>query len=119
MPRAIAWTNALAPEHLSIVTGNDDSVLAGISHAGSIFLGPHSPVAAGDYAAGSNHVLPTGGRARGWSPLSQDDFGRWIQVQRISAPGLTEIASTVPTLARWEGFEAHARAVEIRLRGAP
>lgn len=114
--QAIAWTNVLAPEHLSIVTDDDDGVLERISHAGSIFIGSHSPVAAGDYTAGSNHVLPTARRARAWSALSLDDFGRWIQAQRISPVGLAEIGPATSTLARWEGFEAHARAVEIRLR---
>lgn len=111
---ATAWINAIAPEHLSIVTRDDDAVLDGIFHAASIFLGPHTPVAAGDYAAGSNHVLPTARRARAWSPLSVDDFGRWVQVQRISATGLADLAVAVPSFARWEGLEGHARAVEIR-----
>jgi histidinol dehydrogenase len=111
---AIDWVNALAPEHLSVMTADDETVLRRVRHAGSIFLGPHSPVAAGDYAAGSNHVLPTGRRARAWSALSLDDFGRWVQVQRLTASGLAEIAEAARTMARWEGFEAHARAVEMR-----
>lgn len=115
---AIDWVNALAPEHLSIVTADDEAVLDGVFHAGSIFLGSHSPVAAGDYAAGSNHVIPTGRRARAWSALSLDDFGRWMQVQRLTASGLAEVAAAARTLARWEGFEAHARALEIRFEEA-
>ena len=111
---ATAWVNALAPEHLSIVTRDDETVLEGIFHAASIFLGPYTPVAAGDYGAGSNHVLPTGRRARAWSPLSVDDFGRWVQAQRITAAGLADLAVTIPAFARWEGLEGHARAVEIR-----
>lgn len=111
---ATAWVNALAPEHLSIVTADDDTALESVFHAGSVFLGPHSPVAAGDYASGANHVLPTGRAARAWSALSVDDFGRWVQIQRLSASGLAELGVVVPTLARWEGFEAHARAIETR-----
>ncbi len=113
---AIGWVNRLAPEHLSVVTRDDRAALREIDDAGSVFLGGYSPVAAGDYAAGSNHVLPTGGRARAWSALSVDDFGRWMQVQELTATGLGQLAEVVPELARWEGFEAHARAVEARFR---
>ncbi len=117
---AVDWVNRLAPEHLMVVTRDDDAVASRIDHAGSVFLGPHSPVAAGDYASGANHVLPTGRCARAWGALSVDDFGRWRQVQRLTREALAELAPTVATLARWEGFEAHARAVEARLtRGAP
>ncbi|MBI4512787.1 MAG: histidinol dehydrogenase [Gemmatimonadetes bacterium] len=112
---AVAWVNRLAPEHLSIVTRDDEDALGRIVHAGSVFLGAHAPVAAGDYATGTNHVLPTGGGARSFAALSVDDFGKWIQVQRLSPEGLKALADTITTLARWEGFEAHARAVEIRL----
>lgn len=115
---AIEWVNRLAPEHLSIVTRDDRATLRDIANAGSVFLGGYSPVAAGDYAAGSNHVLPTGRRARAWSALSVDDFGRWMQVQEITATGLSQLHEIVPELARWEGFEAHARAVEARFREA-
>lgn len=111
---AIAWANRLAPEHLEIVTEDDDAVLQRIRNAGSVFIGPYSPVAAGDYATGGNHVLPTSTRARAWSALSLDDFGRWMLVQRADRAGLESIAETTTTLARWEGLEAHARAVEIR-----
>ncbi len=111
---AITWVNALAAEHLVIVTRDDERVLSRIRQAGSIFLGPYSPVAAGDYAAGSNHILPTGRRARAWAALSVDDFGRWLQVQEIQEQGLAGLRDTISTLARWEGLEAHARAVEVR-----
>lgn len=114
MDIAIEWVNTLAPEHLTVVVRDENEVLARISHAGSVFLGPYAPVAAGDYASGSNHVLPTARRARAFDGLSVDDFGRWIQVQRVTREGLRSLAGAVTTLARWEGFEAHARAVEIR-----
>ena len=116
---AVEWVNALAPEHLTIVTRDDGAALERIIHAGSVFLGPYSATAAGDYATGSNHVLPTAGRARAWSALSVDDFGRWVQVQRLTVEGLAALAETVTTLSRWEGFEAHARAVEARFEEAP
>ncbi len=113
---AIDWVNALAPEHLAVVTSNDEAVAARVMNAGSIFLGPYAPVAAGDYAAGSNHVLPTGRRSRAAGGLSVDSFGKWVQLQRITAEGLRRLSETVTALARWEGFEAHARAVEVRLQ---
>ena len=116
---AIDWTNRLAPEHLTIVTDNDDGIAAAVENAGAVFLGPYSPVAAGDYAAGSNHVLPTGRRARSWSGLAVDDFGRWLQLQRLTRDGLRDLAPTIATLARWEGLEGHARAVEVRFGGRP
>lgn len=115
---AIDWTNRLAAEHLSIVTADEEAVLERIEHAGSVFLGPFSPVAAGDYAVGSNHVLPTGRRARSWSALSVADFGRWMQVQRLEREGLRDIVEPIATLARWEGLEGHARAAEARFARA-
>ncbi len=113
---AIDWVNALAPEHLVIVTSDDEEVAARVINAGSVFLGPYAPVAAGDYAAGSNHVLPTGRRARATGGLSVDSFGKWVQFQRITAEGLRGLSETVIALARWEAFEAHARAVEVRFQ---
>ncbi|MGD8698581.1 MAG: histidinol dehydrogenase [Gemmatimonadales bacterium] len=110
----VGWVDELAAEHLTIMTEDDRATLARIGNAGSVFLGPYAPVAAGDYATGSNHVLPTGRRARAWAALSLDDFGRWVQVQQLTAEGLAQLRATVSTLARWEGFEAHARAAEVR-----
>ena len=108
------WVNALAGEHLSIQRQAPRRDLARIDHAGSVFLGPWAPVAAGDYASGTNHVLPTGRRARACSGLSLDDFGRWIQVQEIDAPGLAGISEAIETLAEWEGLPAHAASVRAR-----
>jgi len=112
---AIDWVNALAPEHLVLMTEDDDAVLARVANAGSVFLGPYATVVAGDYATGANHVLPTGGRARAVGGLAVDDFGKWIQVQRVRRDGLRALAHTLTTLARCEGLEAHARAAAIRL----
>lgn len=111
---AIELANQYAPEHLSLP---DSSLLDKVRHAGSIFVGPHSPEAAGDYAAGPNHVLPTGGAARLRGGLSAADFVKVISVQEISAPALARLAPAITTLARAEGLEAHARSVEARIRG--
>jgi histidinol dehydrogenase len=109
---AVEWANAFAPEHLSV---HDERLVPEIRNAGSIFVGPMSPEAAGDYAAGPNHVLPTSGHARLRGGLSVMDFVKVISVQRLSKEGLTSLAATVITLARAEGLEAHARSVEVRL----
>src|SRR4029077_5922523 len=109
---AVEASNRLAPEHLAIY---DQSLLAKIQHAGSIFLGPTSPEAAGDYATGPNHVLPTSGAARIRGGLSTADFVKVISVQEISSSGLSKLAPAITTLARAEGLEAHARSVEVRL----
>jgi histidinol dehydrogenase len=113
-PEGARWVNALAGEHLSIQRIDPRRDLARIDHAGSVFLGPWAPVAAGDYASGTNHVLPTGRRARACSGLGLDDFGRWIQVQEIDAEGLAGISGAIETLAEWEGLPAHAASVRAR-----
>jgi histidinol dehydrogenase len=109
--QAIEWSNRLAPEHVSL---DDVSLIERIEHAGSIFIGSHSPEAAGDYASGPNHVLPTSGAARLRGGLSTADFVKLISVQELSSHALRELAATVATLARAEGLEAHARSVEVR-----
>ncbi|MDZ7688944.1 MAG: histidinol dehydrogenase [Halobacteriales archaeon] len=111
----VEFTNEYAPEHLSIVTSDDDAVLSRIRNAGSVFLGTHTPVAAGDYATGTNHVLPTAGGARLYGGLSVDDFVKTTTYQRLSRNGIEKLAETVTTLARAEGLEEHARSVEERL----
>ena len=109
---AIEASNRLAPEHLAIY---DESLLPKIQHAGSVFLGAHSPEAAGDYASGPNHVLPTSGAARVRGGLSPVDFVKVISVQELTSEGLAKLAPAITTLARAEGLEAHARSVEVRL----
>jgi histidinol dehydrogenase len=109
---AIDIANRFAPEHLSI---EDASLLQQIRSAGSVFIGAFSPEAAGDYASGPNHVLPTSGHARMRAGLSAADFVKVISVQQLTAEGLAGIAPAVTTLARAEGLEAHARSVEARL----
>ena len=112
MDAAVEASNRLAPEHLAIY---DDGLLPKIEHAGSIFVGPNSPEAAGDYATGPNHVLPTSGAARIRGGLSAADFVKVISVQKLTAGALTRLAPAITTLARAEGLEAHARSVEVRL----
>jgi histidinol dehydrogenase len=109
---AVEASNQLAPEHLAIY---DAGLLPLIQHAGSVFLGPSSPEAAGDYATGPNHVLPTSGAARIRGGLSSADFVKVISVQEITSGGLRQLAPAITTLARAEGLEAHARSVEVRL----
>jgi histidinol dehydrogenase len=109
---AVEASNQLAPEHLAIY---DASLLPKIQHAGSVFVGPSSPEAAGDYATGPNHVLPTSGAARVRGGLSSADFVKVISVQELTSSALRQLAPAVTTLARAEGLEAHARSVEVRL----
>jgi histidinol dehydrogenase len=109
---ALDLANRIAPEHLWLA---DRAWLKSVRHAGSVFLGPHSPVAAGDYATGPNHTLPTGGAARWRGGLSALDFLKIITVQKLDERGLRRLAPAITTLARAEGLEHHARSVEARL----
>ncbi len=112
LAEAIELANRFAPEHLSIP---DSSLLAQVRHAGSVFIGPFSPEAAGDYCSGPNHVLPTSGAARQRGGLSVTDYLKVISVQELSRKALAQLAPSITTLARAEGLEAHARSVEVRL----
>ena len=107
-----------APEHLEIVTERPREVLRRINNAGSVFLGPYAPNAAGDYATGTNHVLPTARYACAFGPVSVESFGRMVQCQELDSTGLAHLAPTVEQMARAEGLEGHARAVETRF-GSP
>jgi histidinol dehydrogenase len=111
MDVAVELVNTIAPEHLSL---HEESLLPHIRNAGTIFLGSNSPESAGDYAAGPSHVLPTGGAARLRGGLSAADFVKLIAIQKLSPAALQDLAPTITTLARAEGLEAHARAVEVR-----
>ncbi|HMD50312.1 MAG TPA: histidinol dehydrogenase, partial [Bryobacteraceae bacterium] len=112
LDEAVEISNRIAPEHLAIP---DASLLAQIMNAGSVFIGPNSPEAAGDYASGPNHVLPTSGAARIRGGLSSADFVKVISIQELTHDALRALAPAVTTLARAEGLEAHARSVEVRL----
>jgi histidinol dehydrogenase len=110
---AMELANAAAPEHLVV---DDDRLAAMMRCAGSVFVGPWSAQVAGDYAIGSNHVLPTAGAARARGGLSAADFVRQITVQRVTQAGLRRIGDTVMTLATAEGLHAHAASVGIRMK---
>ncbi|WP_066258782.1 histidinol dehydrogenase [Neobacillus drentensis] len=113
---AVETVNQLAPEHLEIITENAIELLGKIRHAGAIFIGRYSSEPVGDYFAGPNHVLPTNGTARFSSPLNVDDFQKKSSVIIYSQKALTENGAKIAEFARMEGLEAHARAVEIRLK---
>ncbi|MEH7501359.1 histidinol dehydrogenase [Neobacillus drentensis] len=113
---AVETVNQLAPEHLEIITENAIELLGKIRHAGAIFIGRYSSEPVGDYFAGPNHVLPTNGTARFSSPLNVDDFQKKSSVIIYSEKALTENGAKIAEFARMEGLEAHARAVEIRLK---
>ncbi|MGN6426522.1 MAG: histidinol dehydrogenase [Leifsonia sp.] len=114
---AAAFSNAYGPEHLEIQTADDDAVLARIQNAGAIFLGPSSPVSLGDYLAGSNHVLPTGGQARFSPGLGAYSFLRPQQVIRYDREALSEVADRILALSGAEDLPAHGEAVSIRFAG--
>ncbi|EMA69897.1 histidinol dehydrogenase, partial [Halorubrum distributum] len=114
MPEAVLFAEEYAAEHLSIVADDDEALLDRITNAGSVFLGPYSPVAAGDYAAGTNHVLPTNGGAKRYGGLSVDTFLRSSTVQRLDRDALDDLSETITTLAEAEGLEAHAESVRKR-----
>jgi len=106
--------NQFAPEHLEILASNPQRILEKVKNAGAVFMGPYSPVAAGDYAAGPNHVLPTFGAARFSSPLGVYDFIKYQSIVGYTKPALQKIREAAEVLARMEGLDAHARSIEIR-----
>jgi histidinol dehydrogenase len=108
--QALEFSNRIAPEHVTV----DEEDLALVTNAGSVFIGDYSPQAAGDYATGPNHVLPTGGSARFRGGLSVQDFLKTISVQRLSRAGLEQLAPAVETLAEAEGLKAHAESIRVR-----
>ncbi len=118
MAQAIDFTNEYAAEHLQIITKDPFITLNSIKHAGSIFMGPYAPVPVGDYASGTNHVLPTGQCARMFSGLSVDDFIKKPTFQYLSKEGLEGLKDTVITLAEEEGLPLHARTVKARFEKA-
>ena len=107
--------NAYAPEHLILACRDAESISIQVRNAGSVFLGNYAPESAGDYASGTNHTLPTNGFARAYSGVSVDSFVKKISFQQLTREGLTAIGNTVIEMARAEGLQAHASAVEIRL----
>ena len=113
--QAMELMNDYAPEHLILACADAERLAGQVINAGSVFLGHYSPESAGDYASGTNHVLPTNGHARAYSGVSLDSFVKKITFQQLSREGLAGIGMTVRRMAEAEGLEAHARAVRIRM----
>ena len=114
MAEVCAITNWIAPEHLQVVTSDDETIAAQIRNAGAIFLGPHTPEAVGDYFAGPNHVLPTSRTARFSSALGVYDFVKRTSMLRYSSEAFSKVADSIAVLAESEGLAAHARSASIR-----
>jgi histidinol dehydrogenase len=115
LDEALSLANRYAPEHLILALDAAEAALKKVTHAGAVFLGHYTPVAVGDYLAGPNHVLPTGGSARFASPLGVEDFLKRSSFVRFEPPKLRELGLEVIRLAELEGLLAHARSVELRL----
>ncbi|HLX65713.1 MAG TPA: histidinol dehydrogenase [Puia sp.] len=115
--QAMALLNDYAPEHLILACREPERLAGAVTNAGSVFLGHYSPESVGDYASGTNHVLPTNGHARAYSGVSVDSFVKKITFQQVTREGLMRIGATVMRMAEAEGLEAHARAVGVRLEG--
>jgi histidinol dehydrogenase len=112
---AIELINQIAPEHLEILTNNPFELLPKIKHAGAIFLGQNTPEPIGDYIAGPNHTLPTGGTAKFFSPLNVEHFMKKSSIISFSKKGILQMGDECATLADTEGLEAHALSVRERL----
>ncbi|MDE6298634.1 MAG: histidinol dehydrogenase, partial [Muribaculaceae bacterium] len=105
-----------APEHLIISMNSPWKIADRISAAGSVFIGNFSPESAGDYASGTNHTLPTSAWARSFSGVNIDSFMHKITYQELSQEGLEQLSSVITTMAHAEGLDAHALAVDVRLK---
>ena len=116
LDEAAAFSNRIAPEHLELAVKSPFELLPKIRNAGAVFLGHYTPEAAGDYLAGPNHTLPTGGTARFFSPLSVDDFIKKTSIVYFSEEGLNRLGTEIVRIAELEGLEAHAKSVSIRLQ---
>ena len=114
MDHAIEMMNEIAPEHLSIQAADVMDILSKVRNAGSIFVGNYTPIAAGDYASGTNHVLPTAGNAKVFSGLNVAHFRKTSTVQMLTQEGLRELAPTIRTIAKTEGLHAHRYSVDVR-----
>jgi histidinol dehydrogenase len=118
LEEAVELANGLAPEHLELQVADPEALLARVRHAGAVFLGRHTPEVVGDYVAGPNHVLPTGGTARFSSALSTEDFVTRLSVIEYSAVGLAEAGPHVAELSRVEGLDGHGAAAAVRIAAA-
>lgn len=119
LEEGINFSNKFAPEHLEIMVSNSDFVLDRIKNAGSIFIGNYAPVPVGDYASGTNHVLPTAGYAKIYSGLNINHFIKYSSIQKISKSGLESLKETIIALAEEEGLQAHADAIRTRFGYKP
>jgi histidinol dehydrogenase len=115
LAEAVDVANQLAPEHLELAVAEPEALLARVRNAGAVFLGRHTPEVVGDYVAGPNHVLPTGGTARFASALSTEDFVKRLSVIQYSTRGLAEAWPHLAELARVEGLQAHSEAARVRI----
>lgn len=116
LSEAMSISNEYAPEHLILAVDNPEEYAKKVVNAGSVFMGNFTPESVGDYTSGTNHTLPTSGFARNWSGVNLISFMKTITFQQLTEQGLASLAKATTTLARAEGLEAHARAVEIRKR---
>jgi len=116
MNEAVEFTNHVAPEHLEIMTKQPKRIVSGIKNAGAIFLGEWTPEALGDYSAGPNHTLPTGGTARFFSPLGVYDFLKRSSLLAFSKDEFYKLAQTVKRIASAEGLDAHKNTIIVRER---
>jgi histidinol dehydrogenase len=116
MREAAELVNLFAPEHLSLMVSDASSLIPEIRNTGCIFVGENSPVVLGDYVAGPSHVLPTGGSARFGSPLGITDFLKVTNVIALDEPIMRELGQVAVEIAKAEGLDAHARAVEKRMK---
>ncbi|MBJ6724860.1 histidinol dehydrogenase [Geomesophilobacter sediminis] len=116
LAEAISFSNRIAPEHLELAVENPFEILPLITNAGAIFMGHYTPEASGDYLAGPNHTLPTGGTARFFSPLSVDDFVKKSSIIHFTQGGLQRVGNEIVRIAGLEGLDAHARSVSLRLK---
>jgi len=116
LEESLQLADRYAPEHLMLAIENAETVLKQVQNAGSVFLGHYTPIAVGDYLAGPNHVLPTGGTARFFSPLGVEDFLKRMSFVRFEPPKLRELGADVIRLAQMEGLTAHGISVELRLQ---
>ncbi|HET8587436.1 MAG TPA: histidinol dehydrogenase, partial [Candidatus Limnocylindria bacterium] len=118
MATAVEVANGIAAEHVSLQCADAESLVERLRNAGAAFIGPWSPIAAGDYATGTNHVLPTGAAARAYSGVGVESFGRWMEVQRVAPSAAERLARTVGAIAGAEGLPAHAASVSVRAERA-
>jgi histidinol dehydrogenase len=113
--QAIQLVNRIAPEHLELAVSRPFSLIKSVKHAGAVFLGPHTPEAIGDYMAGPNHILPTAGTARFFSPLGVEDFIKKTNLMSFTQKALRRFEKDIKRFAEWEGLEGHYQAVRIRM----